>query len=53
MCIRDRFIADRGLAMDLADLAFCQRYFVEEGRNPTITEIKMIDTCLLYTSRCV
>ncbi|WP_278851902.1 phosphoribosylformylglycinamidine synthase [Gordonibacter pamelaeae] len=38
------FIADRGLAMDLADLAFCQRYFVEEGRNPTITEIKMIDT---------
>ena len=21
------FIADRGLAMDLADLAFCQRYF--------------------------
>ena len=38
------FIADRGLAMDLADLAFCQRYFAEEGRNPTITEIKMIDT---------
>ena len=38
------FIADRGLAMDLADLAFCRRYFVEEGRNPTITEIKMIDT---------
>ena len=38
------FIADRGLAMDLADIAFCQRYFAEEGRNPTITEIKMIDT---------
>ena len=38
------FIADRGLAMDLADLAFCQRYFADEGRNPTITEIKMIDT---------
>ena len=38
------FIADRGLAMDLADLAFCQWYFAEEGRNPTITEIKMIDT---------
>ncbi len=38
------FIADRGLATDLADLAFCQRYFAEEGRNPTITEIKMIDT---------
>lgn len=38
------FIADRGLAMDLADIVFCQQYFVEEGRNPTITEIKMIDT---------
>ena len=38
------FIADRGLAMDLADIAFCQEYFREEGRCPTITEIKMIDT---------
>lgn len=38
------FIAERGLAMDLADIAFCQQYFVEEDRNPTITEIKMIDT---------
>ena len=38
------FIADRGLAMDLADIEFCQRYFADEGRNPTITEIKMIDT---------
>ncbi len=38
------FIAARGLAMDLADIAFCQEYFRSEGRNPTITEIKMIDT---------
>ena len=38
------FIADRGLAMDLADIAFCQRYFVQEGRDPSITEIKVIDT---------
>ncbi|WP_080803913.1 phosphoribosylformylglycinamidine synthase [Arabiibacter massiliensis] len=38
------FIDARGLAMDEADLAFCQQYFAEEGRNPTITEIKMIDT---------
>ena len=38
------FIADRGLAMDVADIVFCQQYFAEEGRNPTITEIKMIDT---------
>ena len=39
------FIADRGLAMDLADIKFCQQYFAdEEQRDPTITEIKMIDT---------
>ena len=38
------FIAERGLAMDLADITFCQEYFAKEGRNPTITEIKMIDT---------
>ena len=38
------FIDERGLAMDLADITFCQRYFSGEGRVPTITEIKMIDT---------
>lgn len=38
------FIAERGLAMDLADIQFCQEYFAGEKRNPTITEIKMIDT---------
>ncbi len=38
------FIDDRGLAMDLADIKFCQKYFAGEGRVPTITEIKMIDT---------
>ncbi len=39
------FVRERGLAMDVADIAFCQRYFAEEERrNPTITEIKMIDT---------
>lgn len=38
------FIDERGLAMDEADLAVCQDYFAQEGRNPTITEIKMIDT---------
>ena len=36
---------EQGLAMDLADLEFMQNYFVnEEKRNPTITELKMIDT---------
>ncbi|MHB1315387.1 MAG: phosphoribosylformylglycinamidine synthase [Christensenellales bacterium] len=36
---------DLGLAMDMADLSFCQAYFKEqEKRNPTITEIRIIDT---------
>ena len=38
------FIADRGLAMDEADIAFCQQYFRDEDRDPTITEIRVIDT---------
>ena len=38
------FIANRGLAMDLADIKFCQEYFASEKRNPTITEIRVIDT---------
>ena len=37
-------IRNMGLAMDEGDIAFCQDYFKTEGRNPTITEIKMIDT---------
>ncbi len=38
------FIKSYGLAMDLGDITFCQEYFKTEKRNPTITEIKMIDT---------
>ena len=38
------FIEQYGLAMDEADIAFCQAYFKKEQRNPTITEIRMIDT---------
>ena len=37
-------ISERGLAMDLADITFCQRYFAAEQRDPTITEIRVIDT---------
>ena len=33
-----------GLAMDADDVAFCQAYFRKEGRDPTITELRMIDT---------
>ena len=38
------FLKAKGLAMDLDDLKFLQSYFVKEDRDPTITEIKMIDT---------
>jgi phosphoribosylformylglycinamidine synthase len=51
---RDKLIAfldDYGIAMDIDDIAFCQDYFKSEngpfgtkGRNPTITEIRMLDT---------
>ena len=38
------FLTSHGLAMDLADLAFVQEYFKKEQRDPTITEIRVIDT---------
>ena len=38
------FLAEKRLAMDLDDLRFCQSYFRSEKRDPTITEIRMIDT---------
>ena len=38
------FVQKYGLAMDRDDLAFCQAYFRSEQRDPTITEIRMIDT---------
>ena len=37
-------IRDYGLAMDEADLLFCRDYFRGEGRDPSITELKLIDT---------
>ena len=38
--IRDKM----GLAMDMADIAFLQQSFKKEGRNPTETEIRVLDT---------
>ena len=38
------FIDKYGLAMDEADIAFCQYYFKKENRDPTITEIRMLYT---------
>ncbi len=40
----EAFVTEYGLAMDTDDIAFCQSYFKSENRNPTITEIRMIDT---------
>ena len=38
------FVKKYGLAMDADDLAFCRAYFQSEHRDPTLTEIRMIDT---------
>ena len=40
----ERFVVRYGLAMDTDDIAFCQAYFQKEGRDPTITEIRVLDT---------
>ena len=40
----EEFVSEYGLAMDADDIAFCQQYFKSEDRDPTITEIRMIDT---------
>ena len=47
-CSEDELVSlikEYGLAMDEADIKFCREYFkTEEKRNPTLTEIRMIDT---------
>ncbi|MBE6593451.1 MAG: phosphoribosylformylglycinamidine synthase [Ruminococcaceae bacterium] len=37
-------LSNLGLAMDIDDIRFCRDYFRTEQRDPTITEIRMIDT---------
>ena len=40
-----QLLSDLGLAMDLDDLKFLQAYFKdEEKRDPTITEVRLVDT---------
>ncbi len=40
-----RLFDDLGLAMNFEDFRFCQEYFRDsERRNPTLTEIRVIDT---------
>ena len=38
------FVKKYGLAMDADDLKCCQDYFLSERRDPTLTEIRMLDT---------
>ncbi|HPP67482.1 MAG TPA: phosphoribosylformylglycinamidine synthase, partial [Clostridiales bacterium] len=38
------FVKKYALAMDEDDLKFCIEYFKSEGRNPTITELRVLDT---------
>ncbi len=39
-----QFVRQYGLAMDEADLLFCRDYFRGEQRDPTLTEVRMLDT---------
>lgn len=38
------FYDDHGFALDIDDLGFIQKYFKSENRNPTETELKVLDT---------
>lgn len=38
--LRDQY----GLAMDMDDLCFCREHFFVERRDPTVTELRVIDT---------
>ncbi len=40
----ENLIKTYGLAMDIGDIEFCQSYFASEKRDPTMTELRMIDT---------
>ena len=40
----ENLISQSGFAMDIDDLSFCQNYFKSEDRDPTFTELKVIDT---------
>lgn len=38
------FYGEFGFAMNFEDISFVQDYFISQKRNPTLTEIKVIDT---------
>lgn len=41
---RRSLLQTMGLAMDEEDIAFVQRHFIKEQRDPTVTEIRVMDT---------
>jgi phosphoribosylformylglycinamidine synthase len=40
----ESFLKENGMAMDINDILLCQEYFKKENRNPTRTELRVIDT---------
>ncbi len=38
------FLKERGLSLNIVDIVLIRNYFKKENRNPTITEIKVLDT---------
>ncbi len=40
----EQFLQEYGFAMTLADLKLAQEYFASEKRDPTITELRVLDT---------
>ena len=40
----EKLIASMGLAMDADDAEFCRSYFARVGRDPTVTEVRVLDT---------
>ncbi len=40
----EAFRQEMGFAMSESDIAFVQEYFLKEKRNPTLTELRVIDT---------
>ena len=44
MTFGSSFLKHQNLSIDIEDLKCIQKYFIEEKRNPTETEIKALDT---------
>ena len=40
----EALLDELGLAMNMDDFLFCQNYFREKGRDPTLTELRALDT---------